>query len=221
MDRKFTLSRPLFELLCVMGFFLSALQAECGVKLLPPEQPMPLKPGESYPESVFGEEPPRPETGLDSGFARRKEDPLGKSQMRHSSRGPASVVDTPAGSKEKDSNQNSELEHSFGTSPSVMQRKGVQEAAIIAGDLGFFPKTVFLTRDLPVRLFVTGSSQRVLCMIMDSFQVRRQIRSDQIEEITFTPQMPGTFRFYCPVNGAEGTLVVKESGSSLSSEPSK
>lgn len=212
MDRKFTRRRMILGLLGVLfGFFIGVSQAECGVKLLPPEQPTPLKPGESYPESVFGEEPPRPETGLDSGFARRKE----------SSRSPASVIDSPAGSKENDSNSHSELEHSFEASPNVMQRKGVQEAAIIAGDLGFFPKTVFLTRDLPVRLFVTGSSQRVLCMIMDSFQVRRQIRSDQIEEITFTPHTPGTFRFYCPVNGAEGTLVVKEVISSLSSEQSR
>ncbi len=89
-------------------------------------------------------------------------------------------------------------------------RKGVQEVALIAGDLGFFPKTVFVSKDTPVRLFVTGASKSSLCMMMDTFNVRKQIRSQRIEEINFTPTIPGTFRFYCPINGSEGTLVVRE-----------
>lgn len=92
----------------------------------------------------------------------------------------------------------------------IARRKGVQEVSIIAGDLGFFPKTIFVSRDVPVRLFVTGASKGSLCIMMDTFNVRKQIRSNKIEEITFVPSQPGTFRFYCPVNGSEGTLVVKE-----------
>jgi len=89
--------------------------------------------------------------------------------------------------------------------------KGVQEVALIAGDLGFFPKTLFVTRDIPVRLFVTGAASKTLCIMMDSFHVRRQIKSQQIQEITFTPGSPGKYRFYCPVNGMEGSLIVKDS----------
>jgi hypothetical protein len=92
----------------------------------------------------------------------------------------------------------------------AIRKKGVQEVSIIAADLGFFPKTVFVTRDIPVRLFVTGASKNSLCIMMDSFQVRKQVRSQKIEEITFTPGTPGRYRFYCPVNGMEGTLIVKE-----------
>ncbi|MCC7442274.1 MAG: cupredoxin domain-containing protein [Bdellovibrionales bacterium] len=88
--------------------------------------------------------------------------------------------------------------------------KGVQEVAIIAGDLGFFPKTVFVTRDIPVRMYVTGAARSSLCIMMDSFHVRKQVRSQEIQEISFTPSATGNFRFYCPVNGMEGTLVVKE-----------
>lgn len=91
-----------------------------------------------------------------------------------------------------------------------MSRKGVQEISLIVGDQGFFPKAVFVSRDVPVRLFVTGASKNTLCFMMDVFQVRRQVRSQKIEEITFTPNVPGKFRFYCPVNGTEGVLVVKE-----------
>lgn len=92
----------------------------------------------------------------------------------------------------------------------IARRKGVQEISIIAGDLGFFPKTIFVSRDVPVRLFVTGATKGSLCIMMDSFNVRKQIRTSKIEEITFTPNQPGTYRFYCPVNGSEGTMVVKE-----------
>lgn len=92
----------------------------------------------------------------------------------------------------------------------ISRRKGVQEVAIIAGELGFFPKTFFVSRDVPVRLFVTGASKVSSCLMMDSFNVRKQVRSNRIEEITFTPNQPGTYRFYCPVNGSEGTMVVKE-----------
>ncbi|MDR3608719.1 MAG: cupredoxin domain-containing protein [Oligoflexia bacterium] len=96
-----------------------------------------------------------------------------------------------------------------------VSRRGVQEVAVIATDLGFFPKTIFVTRDVPVRLFVTGASTHTLCIMMDSFQVRKQIRAKQIEEITFIPSTPGKYRFYCPVNGMEGSLVVKELTSDL------
>jgi hypothetical protein len=92
----------------------------------------------------------------------------------------------------------------------IARRKGIQEISIIAGDLGFFPKTIFVSRDVPVRLFVTGASKGSLCIMMDSFNVRKQVRSNKIEEITFVPNQPGTYRFYCPVNGSEGTMVVKE-----------
>jgi hypothetical protein len=91
-------------------------------------------------------------------------------------------------------------------------RTGIQEVAIIASDLGFFPKTVFVTRDIPVRMYVTGASKRTLCIMMDleNLQVRKQVHSQKIEELSFTPTQSGQFRFYCPVNGIEGTLLVKD-----------
>jgi plastocyanin len=92
----------------------------------------------------------------------------------------------------------------------AVRLKGVQEVAVIASDQGFFPNAVFVNRDVPVRMYVTGASKKTLCIMMDSFQVRRQVKAQQIEELTFTPNQPGKFRFYCPVNGMEGFLVVKE-----------
>lgn len=88
--------------------------------------------------------------------------------------------------------------------------RGVQEVAVIANELGFFPKTIFVNPDVPVRLYVTSSSKQSLCIILDSFQIRRQVKSMRIEEIAFTPSTPGKFRFYCPVNAMEGSIVVRE-----------
>ncbi len=87
----------------------------------------------------------------------------------------------------------------------------VQEIALIAGDLGYFPRVLFVTRDIPVKLFVTGSSKKSLCIVLDAFQVRRQIRTQRIEEIEFKPTTSGEFRFYCPIHGMEGILHVKDS----------
>ena len=92
----------------------------------------------------------------------------------------------------------------------LREKKAYQEAALIVNDLGFFPSTLFVTQGVPVRLFVTGASKSSQCIIMDTFGIRRQIRSNKVEEVTFTPDQIGKFSFSCPMSGAKGTMVVKE-----------
>jgi len=87
---------------------------------------------------------------------------------------------------------------------------GVQEVSLIAGELGFFPRTVFVYPKTPVRMYLTSSSSNTLCLVMDAFEIRKQIKNKQVEEVTFTPTQPGQYRFYCPINGASGTLVVRD-----------
>ena len=89
-------------------------------------------------------------------------------------------------------------------------QKGIQEVSLIVGELGYFPKTFFVTRDVPVRLFITGASKQSQCFMMDSFQVRKNVALEKIEEVTFTPSQPGQYRFYCPKTGSEGTMVVRD-----------
>lgn len=196
-----------------------------GVSFMPPESVPPLRAGESYPESRFGESPARIQLGTNSGYANRmmeesnleENEPHSRSLASRSPAGKAESENRDSGSSSLSESPMEVVPSSSGSQGSV-SRKGVQEVAVIAGDLGFFPKTVFLTRDVPVRFFVTGASKNTLCIMMDSFQVRRQIRSQKIEEITFVPHTPGKYRFYCPVNGMEGTLVVREFVSRLPSE---
>jgi plastocyanin len=203
--------------------------AHAGTVLISPDRFADPDEGE-FPSSQFGVAPPH---AMTSGFAANQvvdmeegDDGSGV-QHFHASRGIASVGDQPnsgidpsvkpSGSNNQESkmiiSQSSEMK-----TATEMSRKGVQEVAIIASDLGYFPKTVFVSRDVPVRMFVTGSSKNTLCIMMDSFQVRKQIRSQKIEEITFTPSAPGKYRFYCPVNGMEGSLVVKEFSNTLGNE---
>ncbi|RYZ74103.1 MAG: hypothetical protein EOP09_00935 [Proteobacteria bacterium] len=130
-------------------------------------------------------------------------------------RAPASLTDTfgiGVSSADWMREQSSSVQKSIPAGDSLTRRKGVQEVSLIANDLGFFPKTVFVSRDIPVRLFVTGASKQPLCIMMDTFNVKKQVRAQKVEEITFTPSQPGTYRFYCPVNGSEGVLVVRELG---------
>ena len=193
--------------------------------------------GEDFPESRFGAPPVKVVPGVRAGYASRAvedmetaDEAIGTGRdapLRGSSRGIASVDDSAQGGSGTAAGSGGDnLPPRVGTpapigstdnlSPTASRLKGVQEVAIIANDLGFFPKTVFVNRDVPVRMFVTGASKNTLCIMMDSFQVRRQLRSQKIEEITFTPNTPGKYRFYCPVNGMEGMMVVKELSSSNS-----
>jgi len=77
--------------------------------------------------------------------------------------------------------------------PSSASRTGIQEVAVIAGDLGFFPKTVFVAKDIPVRMFITGVSKRTLCIMMDFFQVRKQINSQK--KLLLLPLRRGSIDF--------------------------
>ncbi len=125
------------------------------------------------------------------------------------SRGPASVGGRgPAAVKTSKSNALKQA--SAAVAKRAKSQRAFQEVALIANELGFFPSTLFLTQGIPVRLYVTGASAKSQCFILDQFGVRRQVRNQKIEEITFTPDQTGTFSFTCPMNGAKGTVVVKE-----------
>ncbi len=150
---------------------------------------------EIFPESRFGAPPAGPSYGRRSGVAPMQAE-LRESESSAAGRGLASLD-----------------EHVSPRSKSRL-KTGTQEVALIAGDLGFFPRTIFVTRDIPVKLFVTGASKKALCLMLDDFDVKKQLRSQRVEEVGFVPKKVGQFRFYCPINGAEGAIFVKEPGAS-------
>lgn len=199
-----SMMRSWSKTLIIIGIGIQSAFAD--VVLAPPIPPPPLaRAGENYPESRFGSPPGMPDLGGASSTVDRR--PAGLEFVQSPGEVKARPVIADQSTPRTLANTN--------PLPNSSSRTGVQEVSVIAGDLGFFPKTLFVTRDIPVRLYVTGASKRPLCIMMDSFQVRKQIRTQQIEEINFVPKTPGKYRFYCPVNGMEGTLLVKELSSSI------
>lgn len=195
-------------------FALGISHAYAGVVMAPPDEKE-APSSDEYPHSRFGSKPASMQFGVDRDYAARAVIDMETDRLdAASSRSPASLqYASSSGSNESVSVRAPSRPPEMDPAPpsnSEMVRKGVQEVAVIAGDLGFFPKTLFVSRDVPVRMFVTSASKNTLCIMMDSFQVKKQVRANKIEEITFTPGSPGKYRFYCPVNGMEGTLVVKE-----------
>ena len=199
MDRfKFSLQSAVLALSLLMS-----ATAMAGTVFAPPAARDSDAANGEYPESRFGAPPAN---GISQGFAARQvidmDSPDEESgRAPGASRGIASIGESPVVTTQAAARD---------IPASVVARRGVQEVSVIASDLGYFPKTIFVSRNVPVRMYVTSASKNTLCIMMDSFQVRKQVKSDKIEEITFVPNVPGNYRFYCPVNGMEGNLVVKE-----------
>lgn len=94
--------------------------------------------------------------------------------------------------------------------PDEVFKNGVQEFAIIATDTGFLPSRLIVRRNIPVRLFVTSGSANTLCIVMDDFQLRKGVAPQQVEEVRFLPTKAGQYKFYCPVQEIQGSLVVRD-----------
>jgi hypothetical protein len=95
---------------------------------------------------------------------------------------------------------------------SVGQKKAaLQEESLISNEQGYFPNTIILTQGIPARIYATSASEKGQCIMLDAFEVRRQLRRGRIEEISFTPDREGSFEFHCPMNGARGKIVVRAS----------
>jgi hypothetical protein len=146
-----------------------------------------------YPESRFGSPPAAPDLGAGP------KDRIGD-RLETTDRKPASLPDTSMITKELDSGK---LSIPTTALPTL-------EIALIAGESEFFPKKLFVTQDRPVRVYITGASKKTLCLMLDEFQIKKQVRAQKVEEVDFVPRKAGAFRFYCPINGIEGTLFVKD-----------
>lgn len=89
-------------------------------------------------------------------------------------------------------------------------RVGTQEVSLIVSDYGYFPNRIFVTQNVPVKIYMTTPSKNTLCFMLDSWGLKKGINPGKVEEITFTPSSAGNYRFYCPVKSIEGTLTVRE-----------
>lgn len=94
--------------------------------------------------------------------------------------------------------------------PDEVYKNGVQEFALIATDTGYLPSRLIVRRNIPVRLFLTSGSARTLCIVMDDFQLKKGLAPQAVEEVRFLPTKAGQYKFYCPVQEIQGSLVVRD-----------
>lgn len=94
--------------------------------------------------------------------------------------------------------------------PEEVYKNGVQEVAIIASDTGFFPTKVIVRKNIPVQLRLTSASNTSYCFVMDEFNISRSVPAQEVVEIRFLPDKANTYRFYCPKQEIQGTLVVRD-----------
>jgi plastocyanin domain-containing protein len=94
--------------------------------------------------------------------------------------------------------------------PEEVYKNGVQEIALLATDSGYLPSRLIVRRNIPVRLFITSASEKTLCVVMDDFSLRKGVAPQQVEELRFLPTKAGQYKFYCPVQEIQGSLVVRD-----------
>ncbi|GEM_PF-1088611 len=85
-----------------------------------------------------------------------------------------------------------------------------QELSVIVSEQGFFPKEIFGTRDVPLKIFLTSAAEKSLCFVMEDFHIYKQVTHEKVEEVFFVPRVSGRFRFYCPMDGIEGAFYVRD-----------
>ena len=85
-----------------------------------------------------------------------------------------------------------------------------QQVALIVGEQNIFPTVIRLVKGQPVRLYITTSSKRSLCMVVDELDIKRQLRPSEVLTLGFTPSEIGDYKIYCPMIEAEAHLLVGE-----------
>ncbi|MBI3543956.1 MAG: cupredoxin domain-containing protein, partial [Deltaproteobacteria bacterium] len=92
----------------------------------------------------------------------------------------------------------------------MASRAGVQELSVIVSDYGYFPNRIFVTQNVPVKIYLSTPSKATMCFMLDTWSVKKGVLPGKVEEVSFTPDTPGDYRFYCPVKSIEGKITVRE-----------
>lgn len=110
----------------------------------------------------------------------------------------------------KPARQTSEWDSRVVEEPKPVKAGMYQEVSLIVSDSGYYPSRIFVTPNIPVKMYMSTPSKSTLCFMIDNWGVKKGVTPGRVEEIMFTPDKPGNYRFYCPVKGIEGMLTVRE-----------
>ena len=85
-----------------------------------------------------------------------------------------------------------------------------RSVSIIATAEGFYPQKLAVFTGERVHLFLTATTDKSSCFIMDGKQVFLGVEKGKVSEFDLYFDRPGEFRFYCPKGKLEGTVIVLE-----------
>jgi hypothetical protein len=84
----------------------------------------------------------------------------------------------------------------------------LREISVIATDDGYFPNKLMAFVGEQVRLYITSSSNKKDCLILQQHEVFLSAQKGVVNETLFILDKPGRYRFYCPSSKNEGHLTV-------------
>ena len=82
--------------------------------------------------------------------------------------------------------------------------------SIIATDEGFYPQKLALFAGEKIHLFLTATTKKSSCFIMDEKNIFIGVSKGKISEFELYFDAPGSYRFYCPTGKIQGEFVVLE-----------
>lgn len=85
-----------------------------------------------------------------------------------------------------------------------------REISIIFSEEGYYPKSISVFEGEKVRFFVTSTTDKPNCFIVESHKVFLSATKGKISEGEVTFDKPGSFSFYCPSSKNDGRVVVLE-----------
>lgn len=86
----------------------------------------------------------------------------------------------------------------------------MREIAIIFSDEGYYPKSISVFEGEKVRFFITSTTEKPHCFIVESHKLFLSATKGKISEGEVFFDRPGQFSFYCPSSKNDGRVVVIE-----------
>ncbi len=84
--------------------------------------------------------------------------------------------------------------------------------SVIATDDGYYPDKLFAYEGEKVKFFVTSTSSKGHCFILEGHEVFVSAERGHLNEAQVIANQPGRYKFYCPAGGHSGFLTVFAKG---------
>ena len=79
-----------------------------------------------------------------------------------------------------------------------------RDLSVIVGEDGFYPNHLVAFKGEKIRLFITSSSKKDSCFVLQKHEVFIAAENSVVNEAEFVADQSGRFRFYCPSSDFEG-----------------